>query len=375
MVHDVHGSDPGRPDRADPSRVNDRDTFVGELQLLKDRSGLSFRDIARGTGGGSKAEHPLPFTSIRDYVSGTCLPPADRLGRIVRALGESETAVEGWLAALRRVRDAARAPAAGPDESAPGSALTERTVAPCPYRGLAANRIEDAELFHGRDRLLADLLHRLGPLATTGGLLTVVGPSGSGKSSLLHAGLVPALLRGDVPAPDGAPWHVAVFVPGEDPATTLAEHIVSAGGGPAVIVVDQLEQVFTGVTGAAERDRFPRMVREVGLRRPRRRWVGEDRAALEGRRPPRARTAHPRRSARPPGPPGSQDRSRPARTGVWSPPVPQTAACRSGTSAPRVRSRGLRCPGTARSSNRSCGALTGARSPRPVTTTRCGSST
>ncbi|RTL68122.1 MAG: hypothetical protein EKK42_12125 [Pseudonocardiaceae bacterium] len=263
MAQDVHGSDPGRPDRADPSRVNDRDTFVGELQLLKDRSGLSFRDIARGTGGG-RAEHPLPFTSIRDYVSGTSLPPADRLGRIVRALGENETAVEGWLAALRRVRDAARAPAAGPDEPVPGSALTERTVAPCPYRGLAAYRIEDAELFHGRDRLLADLLRRLRPLATTGGLLTVVGPSGSGKSSLLHAGLVPALLRGEVQAPDGAPWHVAVFVPGEDPATTLAEHIVSAGGGPAVIVVDQLEQIFTGATGAAERDRFLRMVSEVG---------------------------------------------------------------------------------------------------------------
>ncbi|ODU01943.1 MAG: hypothetical protein ABS81_19240 [Pseudonocardia sp. SCN 72-86] len=263
MAHDVHGSGPGRPDRADPSRANDRDSFVVELQLLKDRSGLSFRDIARGTGGG-KGEHPLPFTSIRDYVSGTSLPPADRLDRIVRALGEKEAAVEGWLAALHRVRDAARAPAALAGEPMPGSALTEGSVAPCPYRGLAAYRVEDADVFHGRDRLLTDLLRRLRPLATTGGLLTVVGPSGSGKSSLLHAGLVPALLRGEVVAPDGAPWHVAVFVPGGDPATTLAEHIVSAGGGPAVIVVDQLEQIFTGAAGAAERDAFLRMVSEVG---------------------------------------------------------------------------------------------------------------
>ncbi|MGD9990548.1 MAG: hypothetical protein AB7S91_27465, partial [Pseudonocardia sp.] len=263
MAHDVQSSVPNRPDRADPSRVRDRDGFARELQLLKDRSGLSFRDIARGTGDG-KGEHPLPFTSIRDYVSGTSLPPANRLDRIVRALGENETAVEGWRAALRRVRDAARAPAPAADEPLPGSALTGGSVAPCPYRGLAAYRIEDAALFHGRDRLLADLLRRLRPLATTGGLLTVVGPSGSGKSSLLHAGLVPALLRGEVPAPDGTPWHVAVFVPGEDPATTLAEHIVSAGGGPAVIVVDQLEQVFTGATGAAGRDAFLRMVSEVG---------------------------------------------------------------------------------------------------------------
>ncbi|GEL24449.1 hypothetical protein PSU4_34030 [Pseudonocardia sulfidoxydans NBRC 16205] len=263
MAHDVHGSVPARPDRADPSRVSDRDTFVRELQLLKDRSGLSFRDIARGTGDG-KGEHPLPFTSIRDYVSGTSLPPAERLDRIVRALGADGATVEGWLAALRRVRDAARAPAPAVDAPTPGSNLTERSVAPCPYKGLAAYRIEDAELFHGRDRLLADLLRRLRPLATTGGLLTVVGPSGSGKSSLLHAGLVPALLRGEVPAPGGAPWHVAVFVPGEDPATTLAEHIVSAGGGPAVIVVDQLEQVFTGATSPAGRDAFLRMLSEVG---------------------------------------------------------------------------------------------------------------
>jgi hypothetical protein len=74
-----------------------------------------------------------------------------------------------------------------PGELAEGQ---EPTPGPCPYMGLAAFQAEDAEWFFGREQLVADLLARLSEVP----FLAVVGPSGSGKSSALRAGLLPAFL-------------------------------------------------------------------------------------------------------------------------------------------------------------------------------------
>ena len=66
------------------------------------------------------------------------------------------------------------------------------TVFKEPYPGLRAFEANEALLFHGRGRQIDDLLKLLG----TGRFLGVVGGSGSGKSSLVRAGLLPALYRG-----------------------------------------------------------------------------------------------------------------------------------------------------------------------------------
>src|SRR5207253_10434027 len=63
---------------------------------------------------------------------------------------------------------------------------------PSPYKGLEAFQPEDAEWFFGRDSLVAELTVRLSETA----FLAVIGPSGSGKSSVLRAGLLPAVWRG-----------------------------------------------------------------------------------------------------------------------------------------------------------------------------------
>jgi ABC-type dipeptide/oligopeptide/nickel transport system ATPase subunit len=65
----------------------------------------------------------------------------------------------------------------------------------CPYKGLAAFEVDDAAYFFGRERLVGELSAR-----TVGvGMLGVVGPSGSGKSSAVLAGLVPSLAAGLLP--------------------------------------------------------------------------------------------------------------------------------------------------------------------------------
>ncbi len=65
----------------------------------------------------------------------------------------------------------------------------------CPYLGLDAFREEDADRFFGRERLVADLIERV----RASRFVVIAGPSGSGKSSLVRAGLIHTLKQGKLP--------------------------------------------------------------------------------------------------------------------------------------------------------------------------------
>lgn len=110
----------------------------------------------------------------------------------------------------------------------------------CPFRGLASFRPEDRDFFFGREGLVASLVQRL----KTHPFLAVLGASGSGKSSLVLAGLVPAL--GETPA---------YLTPGSDPLARLEAALASAPGA-ALVVVDQFEELFTLCRAEDERRRF-----------------------------------------------------------------------------------------------------------------------
>ena len=86
----------------------------------------------------------------------------------------------------------------------------------CPFKGLASFEVADAPYFFGRERLVAELVARL----VGASLLGVVGPSGSGKSSVVRAGLLPALAGGVLPG--SADWERVVMRPGEHPLRELA---------------------------------------------------------------------------------------------------------------------------------------------------------
>jgi WD40 repeat protein len=103
----------------------------------------------------------------------------------------------------------------------------------CPYPGLAAFEPQDAERFFGRELLTATLVARAGELLARPGLLFVLGPSGSGKSSLLRAGLLPAVIGGDLPAPGSGAWPRDVMTPGRRPVLQLAALIASRAEMPA----------------------------------------------------------------------------------------------------------------------------------------------
>src|SRR5512135_818075 len=97
----------------------------------------------------------------------------------------------------------------------------------CPYRGLEAFRPEDAKFFFGRASLtgwLVSALRREVRAAQGVRFLGVLGPSGSGKSSVVLAGLVPRLMAGAIE--ESERWPVAILRPGNDPLKNLAAGVV-----------------------------------------------------------------------------------------------------------------------------------------------------
>lgn len=164
-----------------------------------------------------------------------------------------------------------------------------------PFKGLQSYTTADADRFFGRERLTARLANRLQQVQPgQARFLAVIGASGSGKSSLVRAGLIPALRRGQrladgsLPPADGAGWAMRLFTPTAHPLEALASELLSDGEplsevtaltrelatdpatlGLAVrrilareesnhllLVVDQFEELFTQCRQPEERQAF-----------------------------------------------------------------------------------------------------------------------
>ena len=169
-------------------------------------------------------------------------------------LNEVEAELAGKVIDLQLAREHERA-LSGP--------ATPSTARICPFKGLASFEPGDTDYFFGRERLVADLVARLVGV----GFLGLVGPSGSGKSSLLRAGLLPALARGVLPG--GQAWRRVLLRPGEHPLDELRRVLASGAkdplaealtmlpaGGRLLLAVDQLEEIFTACRSEAERAAF-----------------------------------------------------------------------------------------------------------------------
>ncbi|MGB0550023.1 MAG: hypothetical protein ACPGR8_12910, partial [Limisphaerales bacterium] len=93
-----------------------------------------------------------------------------------------------------------------------------------PFPGLRPFEMQEKYLFFGREDQTVELLKRLGQAR----FMAVVGTSGSGKSSLVRAGLLPEL-HGGTMTDAGSSWEIAVMRPGGDPLTNLAKSLEDSG--------------------------------------------------------------------------------------------------------------------------------------------------
>lgn len=152
-----------------------------------------------------------------------------------------------------------------------------------PFKGLKAFQPADSRDFFGREKLIQKLLKRMQENGEYKRFLAVVGPSGSGKSSVVKAGLIPSLWRGDFPGSEK--WYIVDMLPGDRPLDELevalyrvvgdrglhiraqldrdqhgllraAEMILPDDGSELLLVIDQLEEVFTLLENEAARHHF-----------------------------------------------------------------------------------------------------------------------
>ena len=120
-----------------------------------------------------------------------------------------------------------------------------------PYRGLRAFDDGDTDRFFGRDRLVTALVDRLRGDTLGSRCVVIVGPSGSGKSSVVRAGLVPALREGAVPG--SADWFTTAMVPGSDPFEALEAALLRVAVNPPSSLLGQLRDGPRGILRCARR--------------------------------------------------------------------------------------------------------------------------
>jgi DNA-binding SARP family transcriptional activator/WD40 repeat protein/energy-coupling factor transporter ATP-binding protein EcfA2 len=194
--------------------------------------------------------------------------------RQTRELLRDELGLEPSKALQELERSILRQEASLDVEAGPLPAETEVGAVVCPFKGLASYDVADAAFFFGRERVIADLVARL----TSGTFVGIVGASGSGKSSLLSAGLVPALAAGALPGSER--WRLVLVRPGPEPCAELQRVLGDQAlrsaldrlrpGERLVLAVDQLEEVFTACGDEEERALFLATVAEAAADRDRR---------------------------------------------------------------------------------------------------------
>jgi WD40 repeat protein/serine/threonine protein kinase/DNA-binding XRE family transcriptional regulator len=120
-----------------------------------------------------------------------------------------------------------------------------------PYKGLRAFTEADAEQFHGRSSLIQELFAQLSEETELVRFLAIVGPSGSGKSSVAKAGLVPALRRGGLPGSEN--WFILDLMPGAHPWEEVEAALLRVAVNPPETLLNQLQDGDRGLLRAVNR--------------------------------------------------------------------------------------------------------------------------
>ena len=189
--------------------------FAADLRKLREKAGSPpYRKLSR-------LAH-YSSTTLADAAAGRRLPSLPVTLAYVRACGGDPAEWETRWRALSA--ELSPADEAAPD---PGEPVTD-----CPYVGLGAFQPGDAGRFFGRERLTDELE----ALVRARRFAVVFGASGSGKSSLLRAGLLPRVTGDEAPEP----WTAVVLTPGPHPFEECAARLAALTGGSAAALHDDL---------------------------------------------------------------------------------------------------------------------------------------
>ena len=243
---------------------------VGSSNILFDPEGNAYLGDFLIRGGSA----PDPLEDVRELarLAKRLLPNEVSFGELAERaeLGTGAPEADAFAATARTALE--------PAAIVPPRRVEERN----PYKGLRAFTEADAPDFFGRGQLIRRLVTRLNEEGPGSRFLAVVGPSGGGKSSVVRAGLVPAIRQGVLGDEEGP--FIAEMFPGSHPIDELeaalvriavrpvprlhdqldsgsrglleAVDLVVPGQAEVVLVVDQFEEVFTLTTDVRERELF-----------------------------------------------------------------------------------------------------------------------
>ena len=203
--------------------------FAGLLRQLRVQARLTQEELAEAAG-----ISPRSVSDLERGINRTARKDTAEL--LAGALGLAEPVRASFVAAARGRAPAAEVLAAMREQAAPGSGpLWEG----CPYLGLVPFDEDDARVFYGRGELVAQLVQRVKERLDEPGILLVAGESGTGKSSLLRAGVMPRLAAG-VLGPGSERWPRRVIRPTASPLGELAMQLADVAGTDPVSVYRSL---------------------------------------------------------------------------------------------------------------------------------------
>src|SRR5215471_10589147 len=209
--------------------------FGGLLRRLRAEAGLTQEELAEAAGLSPRSVsdlergiHPTARKDTAELLAGA-LGLAGPARPLFVAAARGRAPAEQVLAVLRGEAEAPGGAAAGQGPAWPGG----------PYLGLVPFEERDARLFYGRDELADKLAERLAERPDGAGILLVAGESGSGKSSLLRAGLLPRLAAGAL-GPGSERWPRRVIRPTASPLRELAMNLAEMAGADPVSVCRSL---------------------------------------------------------------------------------------------------------------------------------------
>ena len=231
-------------------------------------------------------KHPFEGHDISDMIRSHISEPVPLLpphlavvDPIVQTATEKDP--EDRYKTANEMADALRR-ALNPDATQPAIEIDPTSLVN-PYKGLYSFEEADAENFFGREQLIDTMIERLQEDEALSNFLAVVGPSGSGKSSVVRAGLIPQLRKGLLTG--SSSWYIAEMMPGASPIQGLANALLGVASSPPanlekrlrelpdgliqvineiitdeedelLLLIDQFEEVFTMVEDDAEREQF-----------------------------------------------------------------------------------------------------------------------
>lgn len=214
---------------------------------------LPLSDLMEDTGGSPELLHAYVVDWAVGHASDRLNASATRAGVQRSGLHAAEADLAVTVAEIELARERAKIHGI---ETGRAAADAPRPVTMCPFKGLATFDLSDAEFFFGREQLIAEMVAR----SVGARFLGVVGPSGSGKSSAVRAGLMPALASGVLPGSEA--WIQRLIRPGLHPMAELGR--VASEGDRSILVIDQFEETFTACTDENERAAFVRAITTDG---------------------------------------------------------------------------------------------------------------